>query len=175
MIDRSSMASKEIANFTSFIEHQVAGMLEQEKVSIRAAAEEAIHKLQDKMPASVKMKVVGKKDFAPQVLAGVLPNVFYNLIRNATSHGRASQVEVRIDAEKKAVTIWDNGRGIPSEILPRIFDLNFTTGTKRDKNSGVGLSFVKMVIAASSGKIACHSRHGDNDSFTEFVITFSEV
>ena len=121
------------------------------------------------------MKIVGKKDFQPQVLAGVLPNMFSNLIRNATSHGKASQVEVRIDQAKRTVTVWDNGQGIPSELLPKIFDLNFTTGTKRDEHSGVGLSFVKMVVAASSGTIACHSRHGDKGSFTEFVMTFPKV
>ena len=175
MIERGAMAGREIQDFSDFIKSQVVGIFEQKKTGMRAAAGEAIHKLEDKMPPTVKMKISGKKDFSPKVLSGVFSNVFYNLLWNAATHGKASQIEIRIDEVKRTVTVWDNGVGIPSDVLPRIFDLNFSTGMKRTKNSGVGLAFVKMVVAASSGKISCHSRYGDKDSFTEFVMEFPEV
>ena len=174
MIARGKMAEKEIQGFSSFIKGQVLGVFDQKKTSMRAAAEEAIRKLAQKMP-KVKMTVLGKKDLNPKVLSGIFSNVFSNLLWNAATHGKASEIEVRIDDVKRTVTVWDNGEGVPSDILPRIFDLNFTTGDKKQKNSGVGLAFVKMVISASSGKISCHARHGDKGSFTEFIMEFPEV
>ena len=97
MVERSQDVGEEIGELSSFLEGQVAGMFEQKEVSMRAAAEAAIHRLEEKM-FDVKVTIAGKKDFTPQVVSGVFPNVFANLIANAVNHGKASEVVVTIDA-----------------------------------------------------------------------------
>jgi signal transduction histidine kinase len=174
MIKKAEVASGEITSFGKFIKNQVLGILEQEEVSVLQAAREGLRRMEDRLPAHIKVHITGKEDFSAQVVAGVLPNLFYNLIANAISHGKASEVTITIDKATKTIAIRDNGSGIPSDLLPHIFDLNVTSGSKKTKNSGVGLAFVKMVVDTSNAKINCRSRHGDKASFTEFTIAFKK-
>ncbi len=174
LIEKSNEAKDDIKRFLDFMKQQVMGWLEQKKMSMHKTAQDVIHKMEDKYANSMKMNISCKKDFEANVFS-VFPNVISNLLKNAANHGQATKFDIVIDGEKRTLTIRDNGKGIPSDLLPRIFDLNFTTGDKHDENSGVGLAFVKMIIEASSGQISCHSRRGDKHSFTEFIITFPEV
>ena len=174
MIKASQQSQKEIVNFTKFIEQQMIGAFEQSGVSMKAMIGQGVNKLEDKIAASsAKVRVTCLKDFKAKVLGGVFPNVIANLINNAVSHGKASEIDIKIDGSGRKVYVRDNGSGIAPAALPHIFDLHYTTvAHKSGRGTGVGLAFVKMAINASSGRITCHSRHGDKDSFTEFVIVF---
>ena len=175
MSKKAVSTRKEISNFLAFIQGQVMGTFEQEAVSMRAMVEEGMEKMEAKVQSiHVKLTLKAKKDFEAKVLAGIFPNVIANLLMNATTHGKASEVEVTVDGNARTVTVRDNGEGIPSEVLPRIFDLSYSTAGHGKENSGVGLAFVKMVLDASGAKIACHSRAGKG-SFTEFVMNFEKA
>ena len=175
MSKKAASTSKEISNFLAFIQDQIMGTFEQEAVSMRAMVEEGVEKIEAKVKSSrVKLTLEATKDFEAKVLSGIFPNVIFNLLMNATTHGKASEVKVTIDGEARTITVWDNGEGIPSDVLPRIFDLSYSTAKHGKENSGVGLAFVKMVLDASGAKIACHSRAGKG-SFTEFVMTFEKA
>ena len=113
------------------------------------------------------------KDFKANVMRSLFANVLANLLKNAYLHGNASEMHIRIEGGKRKLSIRDNGRGIKVEALPRIFELHFTTGGQA--SNGVGLALVKSIVQASGAKISCHSRYGDKDSFTEFVMEFPEV
>ena len=65
--------------------------------------------------------------------------------------------------------IQDNGKGIPPEILDRIFDPFFST---KPGGSGLGLTHVQQVISEHHGKIVVHSRV---DEGTLFIITFPSL
>jgi len=65
--------------------------------------------------------------------------------------------------------IQDNGKGIPPEILDRIFDPFFST---KPGGSGLGLTHVQQVISEHHGKIEVHSRV---DEGTLFIITFPSL
>ena len=174
LIEKSKEARDDIKRFIDFMEQQVMGWLEQEKVSMHKVAQDVIHKMEDKYASSMEMTISCQKDFEANVFS-VFPNVIANLLKNASKHGKATKFDIKIDGEKRTLVVRDNGKGIPSDVLPHIFDLNFSTADKPDENSGVGLAFVKMVVSASSGKVSCCSRHGDKDSFTEFVMEFPQV
>ena len=117
------------------------------------------------------MKVECKKDFQAELIRALFPNVLTNFFINAYKHGLASEMTIQIDGRKKQVRVRDNGRGIPSEVLPNIFKFRFTTGG--DTSDGVGLSFTKLILDASNIKIDCISKKGEG-SFTEFVLTFDK-
>ncbi len=77
-------------------------------------------------------------------------NVFENLIGNAVKHGGATEVKITITENRKiTVRLEDNGKGIPAEVIEKIFERGFTTG----KGSGLGLYIVKKLIESYGGEI----------------------
>lgn len=57
------------------------------------------------------------------------------------------------EGDKVAITIEDNGGGIPKDIIEKVFDSYFTT--KGEKGTGIGLNLVRMIVEDSmSGKIS---------------------
>lgn len=69
-------------------------------------------------------------------------------------------------AEEQAhvrIRIEDNGKGIPREIIDKIFYPFFTT---KEKGSGLGLSFSKKVVDSHKGMIDVESQIGSGTTFT---------
>jgi nitrogen fixation/metabolism regulation signal transduction histidine kinase len=84
-----------------------------------------------------------------------LIRVITNLIKNAiqaTKDNEHCHVEISVKEENESViiTVKDNGTGIPTEIIDRIFEPQFTT---KSSGMGLGLSMVKKIIDKSNGKI----------------------
>ena len=63
-----------------------------------------------------------------------------------------------------AITITDDGVGIPGENLPRIFDPFFTT--KTGSGTGLGLSITYGIVQKLGGDITVESDEGVGTSFT---------
>ena len=84
-----------------------------------------------------------------------------NLIDNAIKYGkRGGRVEITAEAKDNDVVISfsDNGMGIPSEDLPRIFDRLYRGDKSRSqKGLGLGLCMVKAVVEAHGGIIEVES------------------
>jgi len=100
---------------------------------------------------------------------GQLQQVFSNLIINALQampDGGTLQMSLSNQRESKSVEIKikDQGQGIPSEDLGRIFDPYFTT--KRN-GTGLGLATCYSIINKHKGQIMVHSQVG---SGTEFIL-----
>jgi signal transduction histidine kinase len=55
-----------------------------------------------------------------------------------------------------ALSVRDNGPGIPHEILPKIFDAYFTTKSARN-GTGLGLSIVQRLVKAAGGLLHVHT------------------
>src|SRR5579884_750268 len=91
--------------------------------------------------------------------------VISNLVDNALSF--TSQGSIQISVEKSGsdviVTVRDTGRGIDSDILPRLFE-KFVT--KSEKGTGLGLFISKSIIEAHGGRIwAENNKDGKGASF----------
>jgi signal transduction histidine kinase len=111
--------------------------------------------------------------------SGQLQRVFVNLIDNARDalheakaasknprYAPAIAVRSRVEGRRVAITVDDNGNGIPAEILPRIFEPLFST-----KGSGVGLGLptVKQIIERHHGDIQVTSRVGEGTTVTVWL------
>jgi signal transduction histidine kinase len=91
-----------------------------------------------------------------------LNQVWTNLIHNAVQAlgGRGDIViETRVDGAEVAITVEDNGPGIPADVMPRIFEPFFTTKSKGE-GTGLGLGIVKQIVEKHGGKIEVDSQPG---------------
>jgi len=103
-----------------------------------------------------------------------LIRVITNLIKNAiqaTEDNAHCHVEISVeeDGENVVITVKDNGTGIPTEIIDRIFEPQFTT---KSSGMGLGLSMVKRIIDKSDGQIEAISEPGQP---TIFRITLPKI
>jgi signal transduction histidine kinase len=98
---------------------------------------------------------------------GQLNQVFMNLLANACDAIAGSGniwITTASDGTDLAVTVRDDGVGIPAENLPRIFDPFFTT-KPHGKGTGIGLAISHGIVAAHGGRIEVSSRPGEGTIF----------
>jgi signal transduction histidine kinase len=99
---------------------------------------------------------------AVPVYVDELNQVWTNLIHNAVQAlgGKGEiLIETRVDGDRVAVTVQDNGPGIPPDVMPRIFEPFFTTKPKGE-GTGLGLGIVKQIVDKHGGKIDVTSKPG---------------
>jgi len=108
----------------------------------------------------------------PPVLADMdrIGHVFDNLVGNALAHTRRGGT-VRLDAETNGDSIQfrvvDNGEGIASEHLPRLFEKFYRVpGTRRESGAGLGLAIAREIVVAHGGQIDASSQIGKGTVFT---------
>lgn len=102
---------------------------------------------------------------------GRLMQVFVNILINARDavsipggRGRIG-LRTRSTHQSVLVQIEDNGKGIPPEIIHKIYDPFFTT-KDTGKGTGLGLSVSYGIVQEHSGRIFVDSRPGEGTCFT---------
>jgi two-component system nitrogen regulation sensor histidine kinase NtrY len=97
-----------------------------------------------------------------------LKEVLVNLLENARLAG-TDGTRVTIGARRAesdghvVLTVTDDGAGIPEEVLPRIFEPQFST---RSKGTGLGLAIVQRVVRSWGGTVAVASGLGQGTEVT---------
>jgi signal transduction histidine kinase len=121
------------------------------------------------IPLLVELPAAASRIFADLVGLGI---IFANLLENAIQYSeRGSEVIVsgRIEQGGFLASVRDHGPGIPDQDLPRIFD-EFFRGPSAVRNgivgSGLGLTFVKALVARYGGSIYVESQLGQGSTFT---------
>jgi two-component system NtrC family sensor kinase len=97
-----------------------------------------------------------------------LQQVFLNLITNAIDEiGKDGLVCVSSYRENSeiAVSVRDNGQGIPKEYQSRVFEPFFTT-KQGGKGTGLGLSITHNIVQNMGGTITLESEKGKGTTFT---------
>lgn len=112
-------------------------------------------------------------------LEGHLARVFQNVIENALSFspkGGEVRVGARLFNGTVIVTVDDEGLGIPTEALEKIFDRFYTArenGESFGEHSGLGLAIARQIVLAHGGSIHAENRRDDEGRVigARFVIT----
>ena len=98
--------------------------------------------------------------------------VFLNLITNAAQAlqgmpGTLGRITLTTRATDDGVTVEvaDNGKGIPPEVLPKIFDPFFST-KEIGKGTGLGLSISYKIVQQHGGRIEVDSTPGKGTRFS---------
>lgn len=103
-----------------------------------------------------------------------LLQVFSNLLQNATKYtprGGSVRVDLQRTASDALVRVIDNGIGIPTHMLERVFDM-FAQVDPSDRRArsglGIGLTLAKRLVELHGGSIQAHS--SGKDSGSEFIV-----
>nr|WP_299903064.1 HAMP domain-containing sensor histidine kinase [uncultured Aquimarina sp.] len=99
----------------------------------------------------------------------LIEQVLINLIVNAVDACRhREQPQIRVIAEQKpnrniVIKVYDNGSGIPQDIMESIFIPFFTS---KSTGSGIGLSLCKQIMLLHKGKILVNSKEDEGTVFS---------
>ncbi len=127
---------------------EVAGLVEQARSTFQGGG--GTHALSIDLP-----------DDLPRVMAdpGRIAQVLNNLFSNASRHSPESS-PIRVAAERDgvhvAISVSDEGGGVPPERLPHLFSKHFgavADGGPRARRYGLGLAICKGLIEAHGGRI----------------------
>ena len=94
-----------------------------------------------------------------------------NLVENGIKYNKQDgYVHVSLNADRTYfyVKVKDNGKGIPADSLPRIFDRFYRVDKARDRatgGSGLGLSITRSIVLAHNGDIKVYSEEGKGTIF----------
>ena len=109
---------------------------------------------------------------AVEVDATRIGQVLRNLLTNAMTHtpeGGTITVSASADAGHVAVSVRDNGPGIPAEHLPHVFERFYRADPSRARTTGgagLGLAIVQGIVKAHGGTVAAASEGGAVFRFT---------
>jgi HD-like signal output (HDOD) protein/signal transduction histidine kinase len=135
-------------------------------VNINQVVKDTTQIFQDSIFATKKLQVELQLDDTVSESAantGHLKQILTNLLKNAAEAlDEGGKISISSDSdvsfsgrEYTAITIKDNGPGIPKEVKQHLFTP--VTSTKGKGHSGLGLSIVKKLIDGMGGSIVCRS------------------
>lgn len=106
--------------------------------------------------------------------AFALKQVFTNLVGNAIKYSKENgSVEVSVNAVLNgvAVSVKDNGIGVPKDESPNIFEKGYraSNAPKNITGSGHGLYISKILLDKMSSEVTFESVEGEGSSFTVFL------
>ncbi len=147
----------EIFNIDDIIHDTIAAFEKNNSKNIKFSVE--VH--------SRRTKIRGSREGMRQVFSNLLLNAVeaidekgHVIIKIADSQAQPDMLEI---------SVYDNGCGIPQEILPHVFEPFFTT---KGNGAGLGLATVYRIIETHKGRICVESMVGKG---TEFKISLPKT
>jgi PAS domain S-box-containing protein len=179
----SEIISRQVKHMTSLVDDLLdvsrvtRGLIELEKtpLDIRRIATDAVeqvnpliharrHHLMLHLPPESAI-VVGDHKRLVQVLANLLTNA-----AKYTHEGGNILLKMEVESGQIVVCIEDDGIGMASELVERVFDLFAQAERTSDRTSGglgLGLALVKSLVELHGGKVTCASKgRGLGSQFT---------
>ena len=143
-----------------------------QKVALRPLVEKVLADLS----ARARTRRVTLTNSLPDVMVQAdsdrLQQVFGNLVDNAIKYGRSEGCVTlhgrAVNGDTFEVCVQDDGPGIPSEALERVFERFFRVDKARSREqggTGLGLSIVKHIIQSHGGKVWAKSELNKGAAF----------
>ena len=112
----------------------------------------------------ISVSVSGIEDLEMSSYPGDFSQIFTNLIMNSVAHGfeqgkNPGSINIEIDrsGDEAVIRYSDTGKGIPPDIISKVFDPFFTTNRQGGK-SGLGMHIVYNIVTQKlKGSISCEN------------------
>lgn len=129
---------------------------------------------------NIEVNIINLIDENP--IVNVIPNEFKHVLINLINNSKDAFIENNIDDrlinlkisyknKKISLRVCDNAGGIPTDIIHRIFESNFTTKSKSE-GTGIGLYMSKQILNKNEVKIDVYNTN-DGACFEMIFINFS--
>jgi PAS domain S-box-containing protein len=151
--------------------------LQMDPVEISSVVAQAIETCQAQLEAKhqqLSVTTVGPASLYVRGDFSRLVQCVCNIVGNASKYtdpDGAIRIAVSATDEEVSIEVSDNGSGIPSDLLPHIFDLFVQSKRTLDRSQGglgVGLAVVRRLIAEHGGTVTATSK-GEGHGSTFFV------
>jgi signal transduction histidine kinase len=164
-VERCGKITKRLLGFARHLDISI------QNVDIRAVIEDVLGFLVKEAEYRSIIVTVDIEEDIPQFETdrGKQQQILLNLINNAFAamqdNGHLDIKICRVENDFVAVSVKDDGSGIPEEDLKRIFEPFFSTKTKTG-GTGLGLSITYGLIQELNGKLGVVSKFGKGSEFT---------
>lgn len=105
----------------------------------------------------------------PVLLRIALSNLVTNAVQSMPDGGKLTVTVSEAKHEERdavAIAVHDTGKGIPNDVLPRVFEPFFTT---RASGAGLGLAVVRRIVEAHDGLVMADSDERRGTVFTVLI------
>lgn len=176
-VTRNVQQITSLVNDILFVQEMELILEKFEPVSLVDLARHVVARYEEKAQAR-KLKLRVKPDlFLPAVMgdAQSLERALVSLVDNAVKFspdGGEVEVRLRRKGEQVAVSVKDQGIGIPPETLPHIFDRFYhldKSGDQLFEGLGIGLAITKQVLSQHFGRLEVESAPGKGSTFTMWL------
>lgn len=135
--------------------------------NVRDVLEAVMELTEAQMDANgVRMELQAAELLPVRMDAELMQQALLNLLLNgmqAMPGGGLVELRARRERGEVVIQIADEGEGIPEEVLPRIFDLYFTT---KPKGSGIGLAMCYRIVQMHGGSLSVRSATAEQAAAT---------
>ena len=143
-----------------------------EEVDVVEAMKAAAEGVQDRLSESkIELRIVATDDVGSLRADGRrVRQILFNLLSNAIGFSAPGQT-VTLAAMRRGgeivFKVSDRGRGIPAEVLDRVFDrFESHTSGSRHRGPGLGLSIVRALVELHGGRVHIDSALGEGTTVT---------
>ena len=163
IVDRGEGLMRFVRNYRMFTKIPEVNL---EDVNIQAMFDRLsilVSPMKEEFGVDIKFHPV-EEDFIVRIDEQMMVQVIINIVKNAaeaTSGIENGKVDIfyRRDINHSTeILVYDNGHGIPENILDEVFVPFFTT---KQSGTGIGLSYSRQVMRAHGGSIGVRSKEGE--------------
>ena len=131
------------------------------------------------------MQYFERLDIDPNLSFNIDPHLFrqvlYNLAKNSVDEirNKSEKPFIRLEAlqnefdDKLEIRLVDSGLGIPSDVVPKLFEEGFST--KGEKGTGMGLKYASKLLKIYNGNIWYDPVDGNTCFRMELPVTFDKM
>ena len=136
---------------------------------VRDLVQATLHELEKELsrnPVSVMLEPqlpLARMDFV------LMQQALTNLLLNAVAHtppGTPVKVTAAADLNQLVLSVSDQGRGLPADVVPHIFEKFYRAPSAPAGGTGLGLAIVKGFVEAQGGSVEASNRSGGGAVFT---------